>query len=146
MAGFIYPNDIRHCPYRIFVTGRQIIWRNSPHDRLSCGENLQMADCHMEKYLHKVNVENIYPMGEFCHIRNVDTNQFCHNLRWWFASFFLQFTLFCRKICSDAFYKLLRGKKLKPKTVSVEKKGQIWGMTLSSSRFTFHSRILARTR
>ena len=59
-------------------------------------------------------------------MRNVDTNQFCHNLRCLAAkSVFLQFTLFCCEICSVAIYALLRGEKLKPKILSVEKKGQI---------------------
>ena len=63
---------------------------------------------------------------------NVGTNQFCHNLRFLVAKYaLLQFTLFCRKICSVGIYALLHGEKLKPKVVSVEKKGQISGMDLS---------------
>ena len=43
-----------------------------------------------------------------------------------------QFNFFSCKICSVAIYALLRGEKLKPKIVSVEKKGQISGMVLKS--------------
>ena len=67
----------------MFVTGttggacgeKSVMWRNSLDDRLSCGENLHMADCHVEKYLHIVNVEKICPMGKVQTTFNMDSSQ-----------------------------------------------------------------------
>ena len=56
-------------------------------------------------------------------MRDVDTKRFLVA-----KSALLQITLFCGKIFSVAIYAFLRGEKLKPKIVSVEKKGQISGV------------------
>ena len=56
-------------------------------------------------------------------MRNVDANQFCHNLHFLVAKSAC-FTIYetCCKICSVAIYALLSEEKLKPKIVYVEKK------------------------
>ena len=63
-------------------------------------------------------------------MRNVDTNQSCHNLRCFVAKYFLiKFTLFCHKICSVAVYALLRGEKTNQTLhCACGEKGQISGM------------------
>ena len=40
----------------VLVETKSVMWRNFPHNRLSCGENLHMTGCHVENYLHMVNV------------------------------------------------------------------------------------------
>ena len=115
------------------------MWRNFPHNRLSCGENLHMTDCHVENYLHMVNVEKNLSNGGIFHMKNVDTNQFCHNLHCLVAkSDLLQFTLFCREICFVVIYALLCGEKLNQKLCLWRKKRQISGMMLNWIS-TFHS-------
>ena len=87
---------------------KSVMWRNFPHNRLSCGENLHMTDCHVENYLHMVNVETNLSNGGIFHMKNVDTNQFSHNLHCLVAKFYM-FSLFFRGICSVAIYALLCG-------------------------------------
>ena len=95
------------------VEKKSVMWKKIPHNRLSCGENIHMTDCHVESYLHMVNVETNLSNGGIFHMKNVDTNQFCHNLHCLVAkSDLLQFTLFCREICFVAIYALLCGEKL----------------------------------
>ena len=110
-------------PPAVLVEKISVMWRNFPHNRLSCGENLHMTDCHVENYLHMVNVEkNLSNRGIF-DMKNVDTNQFCHNLHCLVAkSDLLQFTLFCREICFVAIYALLCGEKLNQKLCLWRKK------------------------
>ena len=72
-----------------------------------------MTDCHVENYLHMVNVEKNLSNGGIFHMKNVDTNQFCHNLHCLVAkSDLLQFTLFGREICFVAIYALFRKENL----------------------------------
>ena len=78
-----------------------------------------MTDCDVEIFHHMVNVEKYGEkfilwrnLSTLIHMRNVDTNQSCHNLRCFVAKYVLiKLTLFCRKICSVAVYALLRGEK-----------------------------------
>ena len=82
-----------------------------------------MTDWHVENYLHMVNVEKNLSNGGIFHMKNVDTNQFCHNLHCLVAkSDLLQFTLFCREICFVAIYALLCGEKLNQKLCLWRKK------------------------
>ena len=107
----------------MLVEKKSVMWRNFPHNRLSCGENLHMTDCHVENYLHMVNVEKNLSNGGIFHMKNVDTNQFCHNLHCFVAkSDLLQFTLFCREICFVAIYALLCGEKFNQKLCLWRKK------------------------
>ena len=76
-----------------------------------------------------VNVEKIYPMGEFFHMRNVDTNHsHSHNLRFLVAkSAFLQFTRFIAKfVFSDLF--AFAWRKVETNNCVCGEKGQIRGM------------------
>ena len=110
-------------PPAVLVEKKSVMWRNFPHNRLSCGENLHMTDCHVENYLHMVNVEKNLSNGGIFHMKNVDTNQFCHNLHCLVAkSDLLQFTLFCREICFVAIYALLCGEKFNQKLCLWRKK------------------------
>ena len=116
-------------PPAVLVEKKSVMWRNFPHNRLSCGENLHMTDCHVENYLHMVNVEKNLSNGGIFHMKNVDTNQFCHNLHCLVAkSDLLQFTLFCRKICFVAIYALLCGEKFNQKLCLWKRKDkyQVW--------------------
>ena len=52
---------------------RQCPWRNnlpcgeiSPHDRLPCGKNFHLTNCHVEKALHMRNVKNICNVVKWC--------------------------------------------------------------------------------
>ena len=119
------PVEKKSAMWRNFSTWQTEIRRNSPHNKLS--------------------VEEMYPHGKYrdksVMWRNVETNLSCGEIspheRCGDKSELSQFMLFCRKICFVAIYAVLSRnifgcnfcafawRKIEPKFLSVEKKGQI---------------------
>ena len=105
-----------------FSTRQIVMWRNFPYDKSSVGEmsshgrygEIWRKICHVEKFLH---------------MRDVETNLFCHNSCCFVVkSVLLPYTLFCCERYFVAIYALLCGEKFNQKIVPVEKNGQISGM------------------
>ena len=115
-------------PPAVLVEKKSVTWRNFPHNRLSCGENLHMTDCHVENYLHMVNVEKSIQWGNFPHEKcghKSVLSQFSFVIcKIWFVTIYavLSWNLFCCDLRSFVW------RKIEPKIVLVEKKRQISGM------------------
>ena len=95
---FVHMTD---CQVEKFSTWQIVRWRNSPHDRLSCGKNSPHEKCE----------ENLKCGEIMCTIYGVLSH---------FTIFCCKISIFaiyavCREICFGTIYALLRGEKLSQK-------------------------------
>ena len=65
-------------PPAVLVEKKSVMWKKFPHNRLSCGENIHMTDCHVESYLHMVNVETNLSNGGIFHMKICHFEKFLH--------------------------------------------------------------------
>ena len=111
--------------WRIFSIWQIVMWRKSPHEKLLFGEMFPHGK-YGEKYVIWRNVETNLSCGEICPQEKRWNNLFCHNLCCFVEKLvLLPFTLFCRNL------RVFAWREIEPKIVSVEKKGQISGMTVA---------------
>ena len=101
----------------------------SPHDRLSCAENLHSTNCQLAKCLHMVNVETNLSFGEISPHQKCGDNLFCLNLCCFVSKSVcvaIYAVLSRNQFCRDL--RVFAWRKIQAKIVFVEKKGQISGM------------------
>ena len=115
---------------------KRCLWRKnlpcgeiSPHDRLSCAENLHSTNCQLAKCLHMVNVETNLSFGEISPHQKCGDNLFCLNLCCFVSKSVcvaIYAVLSRNQFCRDL--RVFAWRKIQAKIVFVEKKGQISGM------------------
>ena len=121
-----------------FSTWQIVMWRNSPQDRILCGEILHMKNCHVEKVLHMRNVKKFCNEEKKCVLFMALCRFFAVLLQ---NLFFLQLTPSCREICIVAKKRAFAWRKVEKITniryALQQKKSQVTLYVHNTCYFTF---------